>query len=239
MPFSHTFIAFFIAIAFGFFTPQVQAGTRLDKVIERGALVCGVASDDPGFSQRRPDGDFAGLEADLCRALAAAMLGSAQQVQFVSLDSVHEFLADMGVDIVFHRLSWALTREAPGQLEFGPVYFLEAVSGQLEMLAPLLHSDDPDFARAVRWSIYALMDAEAQGIMQSTDAAEVRRRWPMGETGHALGLDPGWAHRMVAQVGNYAEIFARNLGGSNAGALPRGPNRLWRDGGLLLTPLLR
>ena len=240
MPLSHTLRSFLLAIAIAFLTTGAQAGARMEKILARGVLVCGVAADDPGFSQRSADGVFTGLEADMCRALAVAVLGSAQQLRFVPLETVHDFLADVSVDIVFHRLSWAVTREAPGQLEFGPVYFFEAVNESLEMLAPLLRSDDLDFSRVVRWSIYALIAAEEHGVNQrNVGQTEVRNRWLLGEAGQALGLHPDWAYRMVSQVGNYGEIFERNLGPGKAQTLPRGPNRLWRDGGLLLSPLLK
>lgn len=219
--------------------PGARAGTRLEAIRAQGMLVCGVAAQDPGFAQRLPDGGFQGLETDLCRAVAASVLGSSTQVRFVALDTVHEFLDDARIDLVFHRLSWALTREAPGQLEFGPVYFFEAgAPGRLEPLAPLLRSDDADFARVVRWVVQALLDAEWHGIGRSEIAhADKRGTWPADGTGAALGLPPDWARRMVAQVGNYAEIYDRNLGSGAPHPLPRGPNRLWRDGGLMV-PLL-
>lgn len=220
--------------------PGVHAGTRLDAIRAQGTLVCGVAPQDPGFALRQPDGSYQGLETDLCRAVAAAVLGSSTQVRFVALDTVHEFLAEPRIDLVFHRLSWALTREAPGQLEFGPVYFLEAgAQNRLEPLAPLLRSDDADFARIVRWVVQALLDAELQGVDQAyAQQAGARGPWPADATGMALGLPPDWARRMVAQVGNYAEIYERNLGAGAQRKLPRGPNRLWRDGGLLVPLLL-
>lgn len=209
-------------------------------MLKQDVLVCGVAAQDPGFAQRQPDGSFQGLEIDLCRAVAAAVLGSAQKVRFVALESVHDFLADQRIDLVLHRLSWALTREAPGQLEFGPVYFWEAsAEGRLEPLAPLLRSDDAAFARVVRWVVQALLEAEWQGI-DSTGAVstEPSTPWPDPQTGMALGLAPDWARRMVAQVGNYAEIYDRNLGPGAPHPLPRGPNRLWSDGGLMVPLLL-
>jgi len=225
--------------------PGVHAGTRLDAIRAQRSLVCGVAPQDPGFALRQPDGSYQGLEIDLCRAVAAAVLGSSTQVRFVALDTVHEFLAAPRIDLVFHRLSWALTREAPGQLEFGPVYFLEAgAQNRLEPLAPLLRSDDADFARIVRWVVQALLDAELQGVDQAyaqqayAQQAGARGPWPADATGMALGLPPDWARRMVAQVGNYAEIYERNLGAGAQRKLPRGPNRLWRDGGLLVPLLL-
>ena len=240
MPLSHTLRAFLLFTALCAGASAGHAGARLDALRQQGQLVCGVAPQDPGFSQRQPDGSYQGLEIDLCRAVAAAVLGASTQVRFVALDTVHEFLAEPRIDLVFHRLSWALTREAPGQLEFGPVYFLEAgAQGRLEPLAPLLRSDDADFARIVRWVVQALLEAEWQSVGRA-DAArtDTPMPWPADAIGMALGLSPDWARRMVAQVGNYGEIYERNLGPAAARSLPRGPNRLWRDGGLLVPLLL-
>ena len=54
--------------------------------------------------------------------------------------------------------------------------------------------------------------------------------------GKALGVDEKWAYNIVKQVGNYQEIFARNLGPGTAMNLDRGMNRLYKDGGLLYAP---
>jgi ABC-type amino acid transport substrate-binding protein len=224
-----------------FCTRGALAGQRLEQIRERGYLVCGVAPQDPGFSESVQAGQFIGFEVDLCRAVAAAVLGTGPRVRFHPVQTVHELLADTRIDLVFHRLTWTLTREAPGQLEFGPIYFYEQLAGHpLEPLAPLLRSDDVDFARIVRWSIFALVDAEQRGLDQASALqANDFPDWPPVSTGAALGLSPDWARHMVAETGNYGEIFERNLGPASLQHLPRGPNRLWRDGGLLLPPLLQ
>ena len=218
-----------------------EAGVRLDAIQARGTLVCGMASADPGFSVAVEPGVFVGLEADLCRALATVVLGEASRVRFVPLDTVHEFLAQGDIDLVFHRLTWTLSREAPGQLEFGPVYFYEMSPSQtLEPLAPLLRSDDSDFARVVRWSIFALLQAEWEGVDQRRAARTLdMEAWPPAASDLLPGLSPGWARHMVAEVGNYGEIYNRHLGPRSTLPLPRGPNRLHRDGGLFLVPLMR
>ena len=232
MPLSHmcrVFLLMFACLAFCF---EAHAGERLEQIHSRGYLVCGVAPNDPGFSVRQADGQFVGLEIDLCRAIAAAIFGSSSKVHLRPLETVHEFLADEAVDLVFHRLTWTLTREAPGQLEFGPVYFYERSSAaHPEPLAPLLRADDADFSRIVRWVVYALLDAElhANSIAQ----------WPPVEAGDALGLQADWAVNMVAQVGHYGDIFERHFGLRSAHRQDRGPNRLWRDGGLFVTPLIK
>lgn len=232
---------FILLAALGLTLTGLHAGPRIDAIRARGHLVCGVAPDDPGFSKQVADGRFEGFEPDLCRAVAAAMLGSARQTQFRPLDTVHQFLVDPGIDIVFHRLSWTLTREAPGQLEFGPVVLYEAVAGgALEPLAPLLRSDDADFSRVVRWTVFALIEAEQLGLNASNVlAVGAQTGWPPADTGPALGLSGDWARRAVAEVGNHGELFERHLGQGSARKLGRGPNRLWRDGGLMLAPPVR
>ena len=219
----------------------LHAGPRMDAIRARGHLVCGVAPEDPGFSRQGADGQFEGFESDLCRAIGAALLGSSEPVRFVPLETVHQFLADPQIDLVFHRLTWTLTREAPGQLEFGPVVLYEAAAdGALEPLAPLLRSDDPDFSRVVRWTVYALIEAEQLGLNRANaQALGEGLGWPPEHTGAALGLAPDWARRAVAAVGNHGEIIERHLGAREGMPGDRAPNRLWRDGGLFLAPPVR
>lgn len=220
---------------------SVQAGARFERIRAQGFLVCGVAPNDPGFSQRTQDGNYTGLESDLCRALASAILGGDAPVHWQPLETVHEFLSSPSVDIVFHRLTWTLLREAPGQLEFGPVYFYEATqSGILEPLAPLLRSDDNEFARVVRWSVQALLEAEWLGIGQRDVRGESwATYWPTIGSGASLSLSPDWAKAMVERVGNYGEIYERHFGPQSSAPLARGVNRLQRDGGLFVPPPLR
>jgi len=232
--------ALILLAACGLAAGAAPAGPRLDAVRAQGELVCGVARDDPGFSVQTADGRFEGLEPDLCRAIAASLIGARHRVRWVPLETVHQFLADPGIDLVFHRLSWTLTREAPGQLEFGPVVFYEAAAGgALEPLAPLLRSDDVEFARAVRWTVFALIEAWQRGL----DLAQARMLgahadWPPADTGAALGLAPDWARQAVAETGHLGEMLARHRLAPRIGD-GRDPNRLWRDGGLFLAPPVR
>ncbi len=232
--------ALILLAACGLAACAATAGPRLDAVRARGELVCGVARDDPGFSVQTADGRFEGLEPDLCRAIAASLIGAPQRVRWVPLETVHQFLADPRIDLVFHRLSWTLTREAPGQLEFGPVVFYEATAtGALEPLAPLLRSDDADFGRAVRWTLFALIEAWQRGLgrIQAASPGE-QPDWPPADTGAALGLAPDWARQAVAEAGHLGEMLARHRLALRIGD-GRDPNRLWRDGGLFLAPPVR
>ena len=225
-------------IALSCTSQPLMAGPRVARIQAEHTLVCGVSDDTAGFAKQSADGQWTGFETDLCRAIAAAMLGPDAQVDFRKLADVHDYLADERIDIVFHRLTWTLTREAPGQLEFGPIYFHdEPLDMGKEPLAPLLRSDDPDFARIVRWTVYALIEAEELGIGASSPAA--LPDWPPEATGPALGLSPSWARQAVLATGNYAELYDRHFGPQTALARPRGLNRLWKDGGLLLAPPLR
>ena len=109
-----------------------------------------------------------------------------------------------------------------------------------EPLGPAVRQGSSKWADVVRWSLYALLNAEelgitrqnAKGLLQSKNP-EIRRFLGVeGKMGGFLGLDPKWAYHIVTQVGNYSEIFEENLGGKSPLKIERGVNRLWRDGGL-------
>jgi general L-amino acid transport system substrate-binding protein len=114
-----------------------------------------------------------------------------------------------------------------------------------EPLAPAVRSGDEQWASIVRWSFWAMVDAEELGLTSanvtqkaatSADPDIQRLTGKTGGLGRMLDLDSGWALNIVAQVGNYGESFQRNLGPLG---VERGYNRLWRDGGLMFAPLLR
>ena len=101
---------------------------------------------------------------------------------------------------------------------------------------------DQKWTRIVRWVIYATMIADEKGITsqnveemrKSSQDPEVQRL--LGVTAsfaQDMGLDPAWAVRVLHAVGNYSEIFERNLGEATPLRLKRGQNALWSDGGLL------
>ena len=106
---------------------------------------------------------------------------------------------------------------------------------------------DDEWFTIVKWTIYALLEAEEYGITQanvdqmktSQDPPVQRILGTSEDTGKLLGLDKEWAYRAVKQVGNYGEIFERNVGPSSALKLPRGLNNLWNKGGLQYAPPIR
>jgi general L-amino acid transport system substrate-binding protein len=100
---------------------EAQAGQRLDAIKARGALVCGVGASSAGFSRRDWQGGWRGFDVDICRAVAAAIFGDAEKVQFKPIDTLPNFLADAGIDVVLRGLTWTFGREARGELRFGPI----------------------------------------------------------------------------------------------------------------------
>ena len=113
-----------------------------------------------------------------------------------------------------------------------------------EPLAPLLRKGDDEFYAIVSWTIYALINAEALGInMENVDAMRMSTVAEIvsffGEPPPSSGFHSEWSYAIIRSVGNYGEVFDRHLGGPQAANLPRGPNRLWLDGGLLYAPPIR
>jgi general L-amino acid transport system substrate-binding protein len=116
-----------------------------------------------------------------------------------------------------------------------------------EPLGPAVRMDDPAWATLVKWVYFALLNAEELGVASDTvDAAlasnkpEVRRFVGLdGKFGEDLGLANDWAARMVRAVGNYGEIYERNLGVDSPLGIPRGMNQLWSRGGIQYAPPIR
>ncbi|WP_175938357.1 transporter substrate-binding domain-containing protein [Caballeronia sp. BCC1704] len=113
-----------------------------------------------------------------------------------------------------------------------------------EAMGPVVRYGDPAWQRAVTWIMRVLIEAEELGIdsrncnqLAASGPAYIRDfLHPLRETSQALGLQDSFPLRIVQQVGNYAEIFARNLGDRSALNLPRHMNDLWSRGGLLMSP---
>ena len=109
-----------------------------------------------------------------------------------------------------------------------------------EPLGPMVRRGDEEFYAIVKWVVYALLEAEEYGITQenvdmmktSTDPAIARILGTSEDTGKLLGLDKDWAYRAIKAVGNYGEIFERNVGPKSPLKLPRGLNNQWSKGGI-------
>ena len=97
----------------------------------------------------------------------------------------------------------------------------------------------------VRWVLFVLIAAEERGVTRGHVVARMRDpalKRPIGaadEFSKALGVDPGWGVRVVQSVGNYGEMFERNLGRGSPLKLERGLNRPWNQGGVMYAPPVR
>lgn len=328
--------------AAGFAAPAAHAGKTLDAVRQHGRVVCGVSTGLPGFSAVDSKGNWVGLDTDVCRALAAAVLGDAGKVKWTPLNSQQRFtpLQAGEIDVLSRNTTWTLTRDASMGLHFAAVTYYDgqgfmvakkskvtnvkqlkgaeicvqsgttteknltdyfraqgmkakpvvfesyeaslkaffsgrcqayttdvsslaairdkevknpddyAILPELiskEPLGPAVRRGDDEWFAIVKWTLNALIEAEELGITQarvdslkSSPDPAVQRFLGVGEDlGKSLGLDREWAARAVKAVGNYGEIFNRNLGADSPLKLPRGLNAQWNKGGLMYAQPLR
>jgi general L-amino acid transport system substrate-binding protein len=318
---------------------------KMAAIKARGSLICGVDGKLPGFSFVSPDGSYSGLDVDICKATAAAVLSDPAKVTYRDLSATERFaaLSSGEVDLLSRNTTMTLSRDAPGgnALAFAPTTFFDgqavmvpATSGirslkdvagkpicvetgtaselnladrmrelnatytplkfqsgdqtyaaylqgrcvavttdrsQLaakrtgfptpsdhillpdvlskEPLNPATVNADPAWADAVRWVVYSLIQAEEMGITAANidakvaeakankNLAQLRRFFGVeGEIGKQLGLPADFVVRTVKAVGNYGEVFERNVGTGSPLKLERGMNQQWRQGGLMYSP---
>jgi general L-amino acid transport system substrate-binding protein len=327
-------------VACGVLAAPATAAT-LDTVKERGRLHCGVNTALSGFSAPDASGKWSGFDVDFCKAVAAAVLGDAEKVEYVPLTTADRFEAlETGrIDLLSRNTTWTMGREAGLGLTFvGVTYYdgqgflvpraanvlssLELTGSKVcvqsgttteanladyftannmsyeavvtgsptesitaygdgrcsvltsdmsqlyaerlkldqpgehiilpdaiskEPLGPAVRMDDPQWALLVKWVYFALLNAEELGVASDTiDAAttsakpEVRRLVGVeGKFGEDMGLANDWAAKMIRAVGNYGEIYERNLGVDSPLGIPRGMNQLWNRGGIQYAPPIR
>lgn len=116
-----------------------------------------------------------------------------------------------------------------------------------EPYGPLVRQDEARWLAIVRWVHFALVDAEELGVtaanveaMKASDSGDVRQLLGVeGSLGKGIGLSAGWAANAISAVGNYGEIFERNLGMGSKMQMPRGLNALWINGGIQFAPPVR
>lgn len=313
----------------------------LDDVRRKGRLDCGVSTGIPGFSSPDTRGRWSGLDVDVCRAVAAAVLGDASKVNFTPLTPGDRFgaLSSGEVDLLSRNTTWTHARDTTlgmifagiafydGQgfmvsrglnvgsaleldgaavciqegttselnlsdyfrehgMRYQPVVFttsdqmlkgfeagrcnvLSSDLSQLyaqrtrfesssnvvilpeviskEPLGPAVRQDDMQWYNIVKWALFAMVNAEEYGVNQANVDQMRESKKPViqrmlgvnGDTGRAMGLDADWAYQVVKQVGNYGEVFERNVGSGSSLGFERGLNELWSQGGLLYAPPLR
>lgn len=317
-----------------------QPGPTLAQVRQRGTLNCGVPPGVPGFGAQAQGGAWRGLEIDICRAIAAAVLGDGQRAAFTPLSSQARFpaLQQGQVDVLTRAVTWTQSRDTQMGFNFGPVTFYDGqgflarragirrardLSGSAictfsgstseanladwaranrvtytavlvdqpdamraayedgrcaamstdasqlvgilttlrapaehqvlperiskEPLAPVVRHGDEQWTEIVRWTVFALIEAEELGVtaanaeaMLASDNPAIRRLLgAVGDHGPGMGLDARWAYNAIRAAGNYGEIFERNLGAGSPIGLARGVNDQWTRGGLMYAPPIR
>jgi general L-amino acid transport system substrate-binding protein len=116
-----------------------------------------------------------------------------------------------------------------------------------EPLGPFININDKNFEDIVRWTLYVMLEAEEQGVTSKnidtfkySDNPIVQRLLNINvNTNIPLNLFNDWSYNIIKQVGNYEEIFERNLGSESPLKLDRGINKLWNKGGIMYSPPLK
>jgi general L-amino acid transport system substrate-binding protein len=116
-----------------------------------------------------------------------------------------------------------------------------------EPLGPAVHFGDDQWLNIVKWTHFAMLNAEELGVSSETIDAALKSEKPAirrlvgleGKYGENIGLTQDWAVRILRHVGNYAEVFERNVGVGSKLNIPRGINSLWTAGGIQYAPPIR
>jgi len=116
-----------------------------------------------------------------------------------------------------------------------------------EPLAPVVRQRDDDWMMIVKWTLYAMIDAEELGVNSKNIDEALKSKKPEvmrlvgteGSYGEDLGLTKDWAVRIIRHVGNYGEVYDRNVGAESKLHIPRGMNQLWNAGGIQYAPPIR
>src|SRR6202162_2096027 len=335
--FAHAFLAATAAIWIG----GAAGAATLDTVKQRGLLNCGANGQLPGFGLPDAQGNWTGLDVDLCRAIAAAIFNDANKVKFVALSNANRFTALQtgDVDVLVRNTTWTLSRDTQlglnatginyydGQgfmtrkalkvnsalelndaticLQLGTTtelnladYFranrmrLKSVPFQTldealkayetsrcdafttdasglystrlklakaddhvilpeiiskEPLAPFVRHGDDQWFDIVKWVHFAMLNAEELNVNKAnvdqqmkSDNPEIKRMLGTeGNFGEQLGLTKDWVYRIVKLVGNYGEVYERNVGQGSPLKIARGLNALWNKGGVQYAPPIR
>lgn len=178
-------------------------------------------------------------EQNITDAMASRDLAFELQT-FQDFDGVMAAFNEGRCDAVTTDVSGLISRKAV-EADPGALLIYDIVISK-EPLGPLSPQSDPQFADVVRWVIYGLIQGEEFGITSAnvdsfltSESPDIQRF--LGTNGNTLGASLGLPNdfmvQVIRQVGNYGEIFDRNLGPDTIFGLSRGVNALWTDGGLL------
>lgn len=217
-----------------------------------------LAYDGQSFLVRRAQGISSALELSGTRVCVASGTGDEEgaldyfaalkiPIQIVKLDRWAEAVQAYEQKTC-HALSGHRTRlaAARARLQAPNDHLILPEVAQRLGIGPVVLSGETRWAQAVRWTGFALIAAEALGVtsanveqMQNAPNPEVRRLLSGDFVAKGLGLEPDWSRRAIRQVGNYGEIFERNIGARSPLRLERQLNNLAGKGGLHFAPSFR
>ena len=320
---------------------SAASAATLDDVKAKGFVQCGVSQGLPGFSNPDADGEWSGMDVDLCRGVAAAIFDDATAVKFTPLSAKERFTALQSgeIDVLSRNTTWTMSRDTQLGLNFAGINYFDGqgfmirtemnINSALELsgasictntgtttelnvadyfrannmeyelvafeksdevvaaydagrcdvyttdqsglyaqrlkltdpgahkvlpeiiskepLGPVVRQGDDQWFNIVKWVHFATLNAEELGVtmanveeMKGSDNPSVRRLLGVeGEFGSDIGLENDWAAQVIAAVGNYGEVFDRNVGPDTPLAISRGVNALWSKGGLQYAPPIR
>jgi general L-amino acid transport system substrate-binding protein len=329
------------AIAVIGLSASVANADTLSDTIKQGYLKCGINSGVPGFAAVDSKGVWSGIDIDVCRAVATAVLGDPSKVKYTSLNAKERFTALQSgeIDLLSRNTTWTETRDTSLGLNFAGVNFydgqgfmvhkslgvkdakeldgaavcvqsgtttemnladyfrsngmkyklvaydsndqvlkayesgrcdvLTSDASQLyslriklkkpsdsmvlpniiskEPLGPVVRQGDDKWFNIVKWSYNAMVAAEEAGITSKNVDSMLKSNNPTikrilgveGKLGENLGLSKDFAYNIIKKVGNYGEVFERNVGMGSPLKIKRGLNALWTKGGLQYSPPFR
>ena len=330
------------ALAVALWPTYTLAGPTVDSIKKRGKVICGVNGNRAGFSALDSKGQWQGMDVDTCKAVAAAILGDKNKVQFVKTTTQTRFTAlQTGeVDVLTRNVTWTLSRDSKLGIDFvaptfydgqgfmvnkslgvksvkdlggatvcvlpgtssekvaedvfkknGLKYTAVVIESKKELntaffggrcdvhvqstsglssaratvasnpddyiilpgivgkdpMGPVVRQGDDQWFSIVKWVHFAMLNAEEMGVtsanvdemVNSTDPNVMRLLGKEGAFGEAIGVSNDWAYNVIKQVGNYGEVFERNVGASTPLGIARGVNALWSKGGLQYAPPIR
>jgi general L-amino acid transport system substrate-binding protein len=323
------------------FAGAAASAATLDDVKAKGFVQCGVSQGLPGFSNPDADGEWHGLDVDLCRAVAAAIFGDPAASKFTPLSAKERFTALQSgeIDMLPRNTTWTMSRDTQLGLNFAGVNYYDGqgfmirtamdINSALELsgasictntgtttelnvadyfrannmdyelvafekadevvaaydagrcdvyttdasglyaqrlkltdpgehkvlpeiiskepLGPVVRQGDDQWFNIVKWVHFATVNAEELGVtmanvdeMTGSDNPSIKRMLGSeGDFGAPIGLEADWAVKVIKAVGNYGEIFDRNVGPDTPLGIARGVNALWSKGGLMYAPPIR
>jgi ABC-type amino acid transport substrate-binding protein len=222
----------FLIGLFCFVAASAGANARtLDDVRSSGVVTCGLDQARPGISMRDAAQNWSGVYVDLCRALAVAIFGDATRADFVALAPEEHVVALQSgeIDVLMDDEPIQSGKDiADGLMWLVPI--LHEANPALTSYAPRVRQGDDQWFQVVREVQYELIRAAEHGLTQKQAATPLQGNATPDPS--AFGFSGNWRVRIVAAVGNHAEILARNLGPDGAA----GVNAIWSQGGLHWAP---